>query len=137
LGPYILGGRGWQQVSGPFPSWQAFVKEVEEQFGLSRDQIEEQFFGMHPAVGETSTAFVLWVESVRRRMGIDRASTYHAFVRRDLDLRLRERLDQVRWAKKATGNLRFGWEDVVTVCRDMQHGCTLGDEPPRQTVAPV
>jgi hypothetical protein len=92
---------------------------------------------MHPFAGETSTAFVLRVETVRRRMGIDRASTYHAFVRRDLDLRLRERLDQVRWAKKATGNLRFGWEDVVTVCRDMQHGCTLGDKPPRQTAAPV
>ena len=84
---------------------------------------------MHPKPGEASTAFVLRVETVRRRMNIDRASTYHAFVKRDLDHRLRERLDQVRWSKKATGNLKFGWEDVVTVCRDMQHGCTLGDEP--------
>ena len=24
--------------------------------------------------------------------------------------------------------MKFGWEDVVTVCRDMQNGCTLGDE---------
>jgi hypothetical protein len=72
-------------VNGPFASWQAFVKEVEEQFGLSRDQMEEQFFGMHPSPGEASTAFVLRVENARRRMAIDKASTYHAFVKRDLD----------------------------------------------------
>jgi hypothetical protein len=72
-------------VSGPFASWQMFVKEVEEQFGLSRDQMEEQFFGMHPVPGEVSTAFVLRVETARRRMAIDKASTYHAFVKRDLD----------------------------------------------------
>jgi hypothetical protein len=81
--------------------------------------MEEQFFGMHPYKGEASAAFVLRVEATRRRMNIDRASTYHAFVKRDLDQKLRERLDSVRWAKKATGNLKFGWEDVVTVCRDM------------------
>jgi hypothetical protein len=90
---------------------------------------------MHPFKGEASTAFVLRVETARRRMAVDKASTYHAFVKRDLDSRLRERLDQVRWSKKASGNLKFGWEDVVAVCRDMQHGCTLGDEPPSQ--APV
>ena len=58
---------------------------MEEQFGLSRDQMEEQFFGMHPFKGETSTAFVLCVETARRRMAIDKASTYHVFVKRDLD----------------------------------------------------
>jgi hypothetical protein len=83
---------------------------------------------MHPKVGEVSAAFVLRVEAERRRMSIDKASTYHAFVKRDLDLKLRQRLDQVRWAKKASGNPKFGWDDVVTVCRDMQNGCTLGDD---------
>lgn len=63
--------------------------------------MEEQFFGMHPAAGERSEAFVLRVETVRRRMGIEKASTYHAFVKRDLDPKLRDRLDQVRWSKKA------------------------------------
>jgi hypothetical protein len=47
--------------------------------------MEEQFFGMHPFKGEASTAFVLRVETARRKMAIDRASTYHAFVKRDLD----------------------------------------------------
>ena len=69
------------------------MKEVEEQFGLSRDQMEEQFFGMHPVAGESSAAFVLRVETARRRMNIDKVSTYHAFVKRDLELKLRERLD--------------------------------------------
>jgi hypothetical protein len=55
--------------------------------------MEEQFFGMHPFKGEASTAFVLRVETARRRMAINRASTYHAFVKRDLDQKLRERLD--------------------------------------------
>ena len=55
--------------------------------------MEKKLFGMHPFKGEASTAFVLRVETVRRKMTIDRASMYHAFVKRDLDQKLRERLD--------------------------------------------
>ena len=48
---------------------------------------------MHPLVGENSAAFVLRVETARRRMNIDKVSTYHAFVKKDLDLKLQECLD--------------------------------------------
>jgi hypothetical protein len=68
---------------------------------------------------ESSPAFVLRVEQTRRGLDMDKGSTYHAFVKKCLDLDLRRKLDQVRWAKKASGNARFGWEDVVAVCRDM------------------
>jgi hypothetical protein len=48
--------------------------------------MEEQVVEMHPFKGEASTAFGLRVETERRRTTIDRASTYHAPVKRNLDL---------------------------------------------------
>ncbi len=62
----------------------------------------------------------------RRKLDLDKSSTFHAFVKRNLDLDLRTKLDQVRWAKKANGNTKFGWDDVVAVCKDMVNGCVLG-----------
>ena len=71
--------------------------------------------------------FVLRVETERRQLNIDRSSTVHAFVKRYLDLGLRQKLDQIRWAKKIQGNPKFGWDNVVAVCRDMASGCALGE----------
>jgi len=90
---------------------------------------------MHPKEGEASSAFVMRVETARRRMQIDPASTYHTFVKRDLDFELRQQLDIVRRSKKASGATKFGWEDVVTVCRDLQLGCTLAVEPAPSSVS--
>ena len=70
---------------------------------------------------------MLRVETERRRLDIDKSSTFHAFVKRNLDLGLRQKLDQIRWSKKTQGNLKFGWDDVVAVCRDMASGCALGE----------
>lgn len=33
-------------------------------------------------------------------------------------------------AKKAAGNAKFGWDDVVTVCRDREAGIGLADSAP-------
>lgn len=44
---------------------------------------------MTPKAEEASTAFVLRIETERRRWGIDPTSTYHAFVKRHLDNNLR------------------------------------------------
>jgi hypothetical protein len=35
----------------------------------------------------------------------------------------------VRWAKKAAGNQKWGWEDIVTVCKDVHTGCALSRAP--------
>ena len=35
----------------------------------------------------------------------------------------------MRIAKKAAGNHKFGWDDVVTVCRDRKAGIGLAEEP--------
>jgi hypothetical protein len=55
--------------------------------------MEEQFFALSPKAGETSPEFVLRVETERRRLQIDKGSTFHAFVKKTLDARLREKLD--------------------------------------------
>jgi hypothetical protein len=110
-----------------YRTWAKFVKEVEDIFGITHDQLEEQFFALAPKPQETSPSFVLRVETERRRLDIDKSSTFHAFVKRNLDLGLRQKLDQIRWSKKTQGNLKFGWDDVVAVCRDMASGCALGE----------
>jgi hypothetical protein len=61
-------------------------------------------------------------------MDIDKTTTFHAFVKSSLDLDLRRRLDHIRLTKKAAGNSKFGWDDVVTVSRDLQAGGLLGEE---------
>jgi hypothetical protein len=76
-----------------YSTWARFVKEVEEIFGVTTDQLEEQFFALTPSPQETSPSFVLRVETERRRLNIDRSSTFHAFVKRNLDLGLRQKLD--------------------------------------------
>lgn len=83
---------------------------------------------MQPHENESSAAFVLRVEVERRRWDMEKSATYHAFVKRYLDLPLRKCLDQVRMAKKAAGNNKFSWDDVVTVCRDRQAGIGLAEE---------
>lgn len=65
------------------------MKEVEEVFGVTKDQLEEQFFGLTPKQQETSPEFVLRVEMERRRLNLDKGSTFHAFVKKTLDLGLR------------------------------------------------
>ncbi len=60
---------------------------------------------------------------------MDKTASFHAFVKRHLSLATRRQLDSVRLSKKAAGSTRFGWDDVVTVCRDKQQGVGLADEP--------
>lgn len=62
---------------------------MEEIFGVTKDQMEEQFFALAPKPQETSPEFVLRVEMERRRLNIDKGSTFHAFVKKNLDLGLR------------------------------------------------
>ncbi len=71
---------------------------------------------------------MLRVETERRKRDFDRNATFHAFVKRHLSLATRRQLDQVRISKKAAGNPRFGWDDVVTVCRDQLQGIGLADD---------
>lgn len=90
LGPYVLGAKGWAQLGNRgYRTWAQFEKEVEEVFGVTKDQMEEQFFALAPKLQETSPEFVLRVEMERRRLGIDKSSTFHAFVKKTLDLGLR------------------------------------------------
>ncbi len=91
--------------------------------------MEDQFFALEPQAGEGSAAFVVRAEVARRKLGVDSGQAYHAFAKRFLDENLKQQLDQVRWAKKASGNPRWGWEDIVTVCKDVYTGCALGKPP--------
>lgn len=85
LGPYILGAKGWAQLGNKsYRSWGMFEKEVEEVFGVTKDQMEEQFFALAPKPQESSPEFVLRIEMERRRLGVDKGSTFHAFVKKSL-----------------------------------------------------
>ena len=55
---------------------------MEEVFGVTKDQLEEQFFGLAPKPQETFPEFVLRVEMERRRLGMDKGSTFHAFMKK-------------------------------------------------------
>lgn len=68
------------------------------------------------------------VEVARRKVRVDANQAYHAFAKRFLDKGLKAQLDQVRWAKKAAGNNKWGWTDIVTVCKDLHTGCALGHD---------
>ncbi len=82
FGPHVLGFAGWQQVaSRGCRTWAQFVKEVELVFGLSSEQLEEQFFALEKRRDESSAAFVMRVEMERRRLGMEKSATYHAFVK--------------------------------------------------------
>ena len=42
LGPLIVGAMGWQQLKGKsIDDWPQFVRVVEENFGLTRQQLED------------------------------------------------------------------------------------------------
>lgn len=83
--------------------------------------------------GEKTTTFVLRIEAERRRLGADKKTTYRSYVSK-FDRALKSKLDTVRWSKKASGNPKFGWDDVVTVCRDVESGCALDEEGVTQAV---
>jgi hypothetical protein len=79
------------------------------------------------------------VEMERRRLDMDKQSTYHAFVKL-LDQNVKRSLDMVRLNKKAQGfagtttfGAKFGWDDVVCVCKDFASGTQLAEpeEPPK------
>ena len=126
LGPLFVGSAGWQQLSGkPFNNWDELEAAVEENFGMTQQQLMDQFFSMEPEEGERPSAFALGVEVLRRKLNACPVSTYHAFTLRFLGDTIREQLDQVRWAKKASGNYNWGWEDVISMCKDMESGCVL------------
>jgi hypothetical protein len=40
-------------------------------------------------------------------------------------------------AKEAAGNTRWGWEDIVTVCKDVHSGCALSPAPVAQPTVPA
>ena len=64
LGPFVLGDTAWQLFGGAyFWDWDTFKECVEARYGLTKDQLEDAFFSMHPASGEDAAAFVLWVEN--------------------------------------------------------------------------
>lgn len=46
--------------------------------------MEEQFFALAPKSSESSPEFVLRVEMERRRLDVDKGSTFHAFVKKSL-----------------------------------------------------
>ncbi len=63
---------GWQQLKGKrIDDWCQFVRVMEDIFGLTRQQLEDQFFAIEPLAGETSPAFVMRVEVARRNAGVD------------------------------------------------------------------
>ncbi len=67
-------------------------------------------------------------------------ATYHAFVKL-LDVEVKRSLDIVRLNKKAQGYVsmhgtRFGWDDVVCVCRDVMSGSQLAPAPTPAPKAP-
>ena len=57
------------------------MKEVEVVFGLSGEQLEENFFALERRRDESSAQFVLRIEMERRKLGVDPQTTYHAFVK--------------------------------------------------------
>ena len=102
--------------------------------------MEEQFFALAPRGDEGSAQFVLRVEMERRKLNMDLNATFHAFVK-GLDYEIKGLLDVVRLNKKATGKnngsiTKFGWEDVVCVCKDRASGVQL-QRPILTAVAPA
>lgn len=72
LGPLIVGSLGWKQLRGKcLDRWHLFTKAVDEVFGLTRQQLEDQFFALEPHQGESSAAFVMRVEVARRNVGVE------------------------------------------------------------------
>jgi hypothetical protein len=72
LGPLLVGSLGWQQLRGKdIDDWLKFQRAVEEVFGLTRQQLEDQFFTLEPAPGEAASAFLMRVEVARRNVGVD------------------------------------------------------------------
>lgn len=66
LGPLVLGSTAWEVVKeAPFTDWRSFKTAVEQHFGLTRQQLEDAFFGMTPAVNENPDNFILRVENKR------------------------------------------------------------------------
>ena len=62
-------------------SWFSFTRETEAVFGLTEEQLEDEFFALTPQPGETSAAFVLRVELERKRLDINLGQTFHAFAK--------------------------------------------------------
>jgi hypothetical protein len=85
---------GWQQLRGRnLDDWLKFQRAVEEVFGLTRQQLEDQFFALEPAPDKASPAFVMRVEVARRNVGVDASQAYHAFAKRFLSAELKGQLD--------------------------------------------
>ncbi len=85
---------------------------------------------MRPKAGESSAQFALRVEMERKRLSANRVATWHAF-KGYLDDPTMQVLEMVRVNKKTSGAAAaFGWEDVVTVCKDRTSGLALTARPP-------
>jgi hypothetical protein len=120
FGPHVLGFVGWQQVSHKMPrTWHDLRREADICFGLTKEQMEEQFFSLKKEAGESAAAFIVRVDLERRKLDVSRLAAYHTFIHA-LDDELRRCLDMVRLNRKANSynSTPFGWEDVVMVCKD-------------------
>ena len=55
LAPFLLGAPVWSAVrEETFDSWVSLRAVVERRFGLTTDQVQDAFFSMRPAPGESS-----------------------------------------------------------------------------------
>ncbi len=64
-------------------------------------------------------------------LGVSKMATWHAF-KGYLDDPTMQVLEMVRVNKKTSGTMvtSFGWDDVVTVCKDRTSGLALTARPP-------
>ncbi len=110
--------------------WASFKNEVEAVFGLTSEQQEERFFSLRPRAGEQSAQFAVRVETERKRLNVSKMATWHAF-KGYLDDPTMQVLEMVRVNKKTSGTMMtsFGWDDVVTVCKDRTSGLALTARP--------
>ncbi len=71
------------------------------------------------------------MELQRKKLGLNTETTFYAF-KGHLDAATKLKLEMVRINKRASGHMtsfgaKFGWEDVVMICRDEASGMPLAD----------
>ena len=84
-------------------TWESFKNAVEQNFGLTPEQLEDAFFAMTPASNESPDMFILRVENKRIKHQICPKICYRSFLR-VLPVEYREELDNITNYAVAMGN---------------------------------
>ena len=79
--------------------------------------MRDRFFSLMQQALESTASFVISMEQERMYLGVDVATTYHAFMSK-LDINMQALLDNVKVNKRVNGGGSLTWADVVVICRD-------------------